>query len=340
MTGPRQALRIARLFLSYYLDLPLIAPTTCSIGITSRCNSRCQYCSTWDTQAESPDHDKQEIIELLGGLRDIGVREVILSGGEPLLRSDLVDIVSRCCSLGFLTRLITNGSILDHERAYDLACAGLARIAFSLDSLDPSTHREVRGLPLRPVLDAIEAMQRVRDESFPALRIAVYSVIHKCNIHDLLDLADFAESRSLESYFQPVQMEYGIRERIERLWPDSTEVSELELVLQQLIARKRSGQRVLNREDYLERIPRYFRERGIHPDRCFAGYLRVNIDKDLALRPCWMLPAVSSLKDRDIRAVWFSLEMRQARRSIRRGKCPGCLYPCHIEGSYSLGSRT
>ncbi|MBN1485556.1 MAG: radical SAM protein [Chloroflexia bacterium] len=329
-----------RLLLSYYLDWPLVVPRTCSVGVTTRCNSRCLYCSTWHNQAADLDHETDEFFSLFGDLEKLGVQEILLSGGEPLLRADLIEIIDRAVEMGFSTRLITNGRLLQNDLAYALASAGLTKIAVSLDSLVPEVYFKVRGMPLKPVLDGLESLRRVRDAHFPALKIALYAVIHRFNVDSLVELVDFAESQGFQSYVQPVQIEAPIRERIAKIWPGPEDIAGLEQVCQQLIMRKQSGYQITNQEDYLRNIPTFFKRISMRPKRCMAGFIRLNIDKDFGVRPCWMLDPVGNVKEEDIGTIWFSKAFRRARKAIRKGQCPGCFFPCHIEGSYSLGART
>lgn len=86
-------------------------------------------------------------MDIIDQVRGIGTLEIIFSGGEPLLRDDLPDLVARAHEKGLLTRLSTNAFLLDRERAVELKRAGLDQCGISMDDADPAVHDSLRGLP-------------------------------------------------------------------------------------------------------------------------------------------------------------------------------------------------
>ncbi|ROQ38579.1 cyclic pyranopterin monophosphate synthase subunit MoaA [Frondihabitans sp. PhB188] len=137
--------------------------TDLRVSLTDRCNLRCTYCMPADglpwldrEQALSAD----EIVRLVEiGVRDLGVRQVRFTGGEPLLRADLVDIIARCAALEPRPELsLTTNAIGLASRAESLAAAGLDRINVSLDSLHAETFMKVTRRPfLERVLEGVDA---------------------------------------------------------------------------------------------------------------------------------------------------------------------------------------
>ena len=112
------------------------------LAVNEKCNLRCAYCMPEDGLALSPDADlltTDEIARIVGVAAACGVRKIRLTGGEPLLRRDLVDIVRATAATPGIesVHLTTNGLLL--ERHLDaLRDAGLTGINISLDSLDPA----------------------------------------------------------------------------------------------------------------------------------------------------------------------------------------------------------
>lgn len=137
--------------------------TDLRISLTDRCNLRCAYCMPveglpWLPKPELLTDD--EVVRLAGiAVRDLGITQIRLTGGEPLLRPGLVDIVGALADLTPRPRLAltTNGIGLD-RRAEALAAAGLDRVNVSLDTLDADRFTELahrRRLP--DVLTGIHA---------------------------------------------------------------------------------------------------------------------------------------------------------------------------------------
>jgi GTP 3',8-cyclase len=141
------------------------------ISVTDRCNFRCPYCmpkEVFGRDFEFLPHDQvlryEEIDRLARIFVDLGVRKLRITGGEPLVRRNLPDLVAMLAELRTpdglapdLT-LTTNGSAL-RALARPLADAGLQRITVSLDSLDDATFRRMNGVdfPVGRVLDGIAA---------------------------------------------------------------------------------------------------------------------------------------------------------------------------------------
>ncbi|MDT5125808.1 MAG: 3,8-cyclase [Mycobacterium sp.] len=119
------------------------------ISVTDRCNFRCTYCMPRDKfgpnrtfMSRSELLDAEEIERLAHTFTRLGVRKIRLTGGEPLVRPAIVDIVSRLAALDVDLALTTNGSLLP-RMASALAAAGLQRVTVSLDSLEHATFRSV-----------------------------------------------------------------------------------------------------------------------------------------------------------------------------------------------------
>jgi len=137
------------------------------ISVTDRCNFRCTYCMPKEVFGR--DHEFlarelllsfEEITRLTRLFAGLGVHKVRLTGGEPLLRKDVEQLVAMLAAIDGVEdlTLTTNGSLLERKAAA-LAAAGLDRVTVSLDSLDDATFMKMNdvGFPVAKVLDAIEA---------------------------------------------------------------------------------------------------------------------------------------------------------------------------------------
>ncbi len=136
------------------------------LSVTDRCNFRCPYCMP--REVFGPHHaflprseilTYEEIERLARLFHRLGVRKVRLTGGEPLLRHDLPELVAMLAGLdGLDLALTTNGTLLERHAAA-LAAAGLGRVTVSLDSLDDEVFRRMNDVdfPVARVLDGIDA---------------------------------------------------------------------------------------------------------------------------------------------------------------------------------------
>src|SRR5208283_3882277 len=137
------------------------------ISVMDRCNFRCPYCMPKD---QFHDHYRflktaerlsfEEIVRLARLFAQLGVKKLRLTGGEPLLRANLADLVGDLTSISGIEdiALTTNGVLLA-QHAVDLYANGLKRVTVSLDSLDPDVFKRMSGGfgALDQVLNGIEA---------------------------------------------------------------------------------------------------------------------------------------------------------------------------------------
>ena len=135
------------------------------ISVTDRCNFRCRYCMPRERFGESHTFlprrallSFEEIEKVVRSCLPLGLEKVRITGGEPLLRPGLADLVRRISSLGLEVALTTNGSLL-RDQAENLREAGLSRVTVSLDALDPNIHSVMTdsAIPVEDVLDGIDA---------------------------------------------------------------------------------------------------------------------------------------------------------------------------------------
>jgi cyclic pyranopterin phosphate synthase len=110
------------------------------VSLTQRCNLRCVFCHMEGQLVSNEELTPAEIETVVRAAVAAGVERVKLTGGEPTLRSDIVEIVERLAALGPEVSMTTNGLRLS-ELAAPLRAAGLARVNVSLPSLDPATYR-------------------------------------------------------------------------------------------------------------------------------------------------------------------------------------------------------
>jgi cyclic pyranopterin phosphate synthase len=126
------------------------------ISLTPKCNLSCIYCHREGEKSPKEQISSGEIAEILRVAAKFEIRSVKFTGGEPLLRSDLLDIV-RSVPAGMESSITTNGILLA-DLATELKKAGLRRVNVSLDSLNPDTYKKISGMDrLRDVLVGIDA---------------------------------------------------------------------------------------------------------------------------------------------------------------------------------------
>lgn len=164
------------------------------ISVTDRCDFRCVYCMS-EKMTFLPRKDVlslEEIFQIARTFTQLGVRKIRLTGGEPLVRSNVMSLIENIGALPGLDELLltTNGSHLE-ELAVPLKKAGVTRINISLDSLDADNFRRMtRTGDLAQVRRGIEAAVTA---GFKALRLNAV-ILKGRNDHEILDLLEYAMS--------------------------------------------------------------------------------------------------------------------------------------------------
>jgi radical SAM protein with 4Fe4S-binding SPASM domain len=116
------------------------------ISLTDRCQCSCGHCFA-AKKTPGDELTYAEVETLLNELAQMGVSEIVFSGGEPLLHPDILPLITLAVKKGFLVRLITNGILLDENMVVALKQAGLGWCSLSLDGPTPEIHDAFRGYP-------------------------------------------------------------------------------------------------------------------------------------------------------------------------------------------------
>lgn len=171
------------------------------ISVTDRCDFRCIYCMEEEMSfvPRAQLLTLEEITEIARAFTELGVKKIRVTGGEPLVRRNIIKLFQDLGSLPGLQQLVTttNGSQLP-RMAVELRNAGVKRINISLDSLNPEKFREMTRVgDLTKVLSGIDAALAAGFE-----RVKINSVILKNRNHDeIVDLVCFAIDKGIDISF-------------------------------------------------------------------------------------------------------------------------------------------
>lgn len=171
------------------------------ISVTDRCNERCLYCMPegYKGWSQRSDHlDAGEIIRVVESATRSGFRKFRITGGEPLVRKDIVEIAQGIWELpGVQTLGISTNAQLLPELAVPLKQAGVRSVNISLDTLDPMGYQRLTGGKLDRTLEGIEA---ARQAGFECIKLNCV-LLRGINDDQINPLADFAAERSMPLRF-------------------------------------------------------------------------------------------------------------------------------------------
>jgi cyclic pyranopterin phosphate synthase len=145
----------------------------------------------------------EEISEIAKAFRELGVKKVKITGGEPLLRRDIVEIVEMLPEFDEVS-MTTNGILLD-KYAFDLKDAGLSRVNISLDSLNPSKYKNLTGGEFKKVISGIETA--VQAELTPIkLNMVVMKGINDDEVQEMIEFTSRFNRRGINVILQIIEL--------------------------------------------------------------------------------------------------------------------------------------
>jgi len=163
------------------------------IALTPRCNLRCIYCHHEGEVKPEKEMPAEMVVSVARAAAELGVRSLKFTGGEPLLRRDLADLLSQMPQ-DLDISLTTNGVFLA-EQARNLAEAGLDRVNVSLDSLNPKTYRAITGCQEGDLERVLAGIDAAKIAGLWPLKLNV--VVLKKNEREILELIEFSREQGL-----------------------------------------------------------------------------------------------------------------------------------------------
>ena len=308
---------------TYAVPLVLFAPT-------SRCNSRCVSCDWWRSDG-SDDLSIGEIRSLADGLWHYGTRAVVFTGGEPLLRPDVIDIADLFRERGFTLQLLTSGLAL--ERFAPAIATRFSEVTVSLDGHTPELYRAIRGVNALEVV--VAGVRRLR-ELAPQIPVRARSTIHRLNFRFLRQLIARSIDMGLdqisllsadvtsESFNRSQKLRVLDAEGAEApaLILTAAETDEMAAIVEEVIvtyARELAERRVVPGPDGLRRLVTYYRAQlglGAFPAvECNAPWTSVVIEANGSVRPCFFHPPVGNLRERPLDEL-LAVAMPAFRRAL------------------------
>jgi MoaA/NifB/PqqE/SkfB family radical SAM enzyme len=298
-------------------------PTSIAILITGRCNATCAYCPYQRGIINFPkDPTRKEIERRIAEAAAMGVGSVRFSGGEPLIRRDLEDLVEFAKRHGLTPTIVTNGSLLTKNRLEKLLKAGIGAITFSIDTLEVGLYESLRGLPFSHVRRNLQMIKALQGSWKERPWIGVTTVITRHNISQVIAMTEYLSGMDIPVQYQPCHS-YSHGKENQANQPDTDEI---EQVVRSLIELKARGYLVNNSIRYLEGIVHFVRFGRPPADfRCHVPWQMAVYDGNLHLRPCcFPLPPISNSEVDSFEESWNSAEMNGWRERISRMDCPGC----------------
>jgi radical SAM protein with 4Fe4S-binding SPASM domain len=331
-------------WLSRKIDYPLLPPDAVQVNFTFDCNLRCKMCGMhkqkqiFTTQNRQTEINSQTLKSVIEQTKELGVKNIIFIGGEPLLRKDIFELLQFSKKFNLNTTLVTNGVLLDEEAARNCLEAEVDCLSVSIDAATDKVFRQIRNEDILPVLiknlNLLNSLKRALNKTRPHL-IAVCTIMDD-NIEELPEIVELCKSLGMEKIiFQPIvsnNIDQAIRESSQLTNITPERLTLLDASIDKLMLIKNSSPKnfdfIANSTKNMKLIKKYFRNTVSNREYlCYAGYNRLQIVQEGKVYFCvdqkrfeatFGNIATESLKD-----LWFSNKARFFRRQIKI-----CRYPC------------
>ncbi|MGH6862313.1 MAG: pyrroloquinoline quinone biosynthesis protein PqqE [Phyllobacterium sp.] len=265
---------------------PVLPPIGMLAELTHRCPLQCAYCSNpVELLKANREMDTAGWLSLFEQAADLGVLQVHLSGGEPTLRTDLVDLVGCLAGRGVYTNLITAGVGIADGRVEALAHAGLDHVQLSFQGAHFATTEKIgnaRGAHEKK----LETARRVRAAGLP---LTINAPIHRHNMKEVPDFIELALSLGAER-LEIANVQYAGWALLNRraLMPERSEVERQVEIVERAQERLRGIMTI----DFV--TPDYF---AIYPKPCMGGWARdaFMVAPDGTVLPCHAAATIKSL---------------------------------------------
>lgn len=299
-------------------------PLVMSWNVTRECNMKCSHCYINATDKKLDNElNTQEAKNLMDQIYQVSLPLLILSGGEPLLRPDIFELIRYGSSIGLKMGLGSNGSLIDEATAKKLKDAGIATVSISLDSNVPTQHDEFRGVP-GAFQKAVEACKALRRNN---VLVQVNTTLTQQNYNQIDDIMALAESIGVENFHLFFLVPTGRGTKVADISPRQYE----EMITKTFA---KTANHTLNvRPSCAPQFMRIARSMGLDMRQwirgCIAGLYYCRIYPNGDVTPCPYLPIkLGNVRQKSFKEIWFTSEIFKALRDPDhlKGKCGACEY--------------
>jgi len=296
--------------------------------LTNRCNLKCMMCKQWNepVKEELSTADWKNIID---DQKKNGIKNVHLTGGEPLLRKDLKEIISYCSQNGFVVGLTTNGILIRKENLEDLVDVGLRSVAISIDAMG-TEYDKMRGVKdaFERVKKAVSIISQVKKER--KIDAYINFTLMKNNIREFVNVKRFADEAGLPvgiCLLDKSSSIFDLKENKDIFW--ITEDKDFEDLTETLDFLK--NEKVANPASLITNFPAidfiapYFKDPLQKQIPCVSSQDRVIIDPyGNLLGGCMAMGTFGNIKDKTFGELRKNSRYKKAKRNMFYKKCVGC----------------
>ena len=299
-------------------------PLIVSWNVTRKCNLKCSHCYINATKEEfRGELTTQEAKQLMNQLSEVSKPLLVLSGGEPMLREDIYELIRYGADKGFRMGLGSNGTLIDGTAAKRLKHSGLKTVSISLDSSIPEKHDQFRGVEnsWKKAVKAIKALKR------NGILVQVNTTLTQQNHSEIDEIMSLAEQLGVENFHLFFLVPTGRGAKIADISPTM-----YENMIKTTFAKSRRH-RLNVKPSCAPQFMRIAKDMGLDMRQwirgCIAGLYYCRIFPNGDITPCPYLPVkLGNIREKTFSEIWFESNVFKDLRDSNklRGKCGACKY--------------
>jgi 12,18-didecarboxysiroheme deacetylase len=320
-------------------------------NVTSACNLRCVHCYASE-RTQSPELSTDEGRELIANLEDYGTPVVLFSGGEPLMRKDLPELIRQTVRSGMRAVISTNGTLITRDLAMELSDYGLSYIGVSLDGLE-EVNDSFRGVPgaFRAALKGIENAMR------EGIKVGLRFTMNRRNASEIPKILELMKAEGVPRIcFYHLVYTGRARELMEEDLSHAQTRDTLDLVMDRTRELIESGRNVevLTVDNHADGPYVYLRmKRQGHPraeevlellemnggNSSGLGIASVNWDGEVYPDQFWRTKVLGSVRERPFSEIWenrdneFLMKLKSKKDHVQ-GRCRRCRWLSVCAGNF------
>jgi len=294
-----------------------------SWNTTNQCNMFCEHCYR-DAGAKAEEElSTEQGKALLDEIAKAGFKIMIFSGGEPLMREDIYELVEHAVKLGLRPVFGTNGTLITPEVARRLKEIGTMGVGISLDSTDPAKHDKFRAFP-GAWEGAVQGMKNCREAGLP---FQIHTTVVDWNMEEVLDITDFAVKLGAMAHHIFFLVPTGRAVNIEE---ESLRAEQYEELLTKIM-KKQQEVPIELKPTCAPQFMRIAKEMGMDlrfSRGCLAGTHYCIISPMGDVQPCaYLNMKLGNVKETPFSEIWAKSEVLNELRTLDyKGGCGKCKY--------------
>jgi putative heme d1 biosynthesis radical SAM protein NirJ2 len=290
---------------------------------TNECNLKCEHCYQDASAAQERELSTAEGLRMIDEIARAGFKIMIFSGGEPLLRPDIFELVEHAATRGLRPVFGSNGTLITEEVALRLKAGGAAAMGISVDSLDAARHDRFRGLPEAHAL-TLAGIENCKRAGLP---FQIHTTVVDWNRDEIGALTDFAQEIGAIAHYIFFLIPVGRGVYIQET---SLKVLENEQLLRRIM-RKAAEARIEVKPTCAPQFTRVAKQLGVKTRfarGCLAGLTYCVIGSEGIVRPCaYMLEEAGDVRAQPFDEIWrTSPVFEKLRTQDYGGACGSCDY--------------